>query len=83
MLKKVKQEDYPYEASIAQYLSSPELAQDHENHCVPIYEVLRVPDEDSMVILVMPMLRDHRNPQYETVGEAVDFFRQVFIVSAY
>jgi hypothetical protein len=47
---------------------------------VPIYEVLKVPGEDDKVILVMPLLRDWDSPPFETVGEGVDFFQQLFEV---
>jgi hypothetical protein len=47
---------------------------------VPIYEFLKVPGDDDKVILVMPLLRGWDRPEFETVGEGVDFFRQLFEV---
>jgi hypothetical protein len=47
---------------------------------VPIYEVLKVPGEDDKVILVMPLLRGWDEPAFETVGEGIDFFQQLFEV---
>jgi len=69
---------HPYEVDIATFLSSEPLARDKQNHCVPIYEVLNVPDDDDKVILVMPLLRQWNSPEFETIGEAVDFFGQLF-----
>ena len=49
---------------------------------MPIYEVLKVPLENDKVILVMPLLRSWDEPAFETVGEGVDFFQQLFEVCA-
>ncbi|KAI0786600.1 hypothetical protein C8Q75DRAFT_808135 [Abortiporus biennis] len=48
------------------------------NHCVPLYEVLDVPDTPGTSILVFPLLQFNDEPQFETVGEVIDYFRQVF-----
>jgi hypothetical protein len=56
------------------------LTSDPLNHCVPIYDVLRLPDDDDKVILVMPLLRSWCEPEFETVGEGIHFFRQLFEV---
>ena len=50
------------------------------NHCVPVYDVLPVPDEEDMVIIVMPLLQDYLRPPFGTIGEAVECFRQLFEV---
>jgi hypothetical protein len=42
--------------------------------------MLKVPDEDDKVIIMMPMLRHWDTPSFETVGEVVDFFGQLFEV---
>ncbi|PSR72684.1 hypothetical protein PHLCEN_2v11446 [Hermanssonia centrifuga] len=74
----VGQEHGSNEIDIVLFFSSETLAKDTRNHCVPIYEVLQVPDNDNMRILVMPLLRDYNDPQIQTVGEAVEFFHQMF-----
>ena len=61
-------------------MSSQAFATDPQNHCVPIYETLRMPDDDDKTILVMPLLRSWYNPRLQTVGEAVDLFGQLFEV---
>jgi hypothetical protein len=48
---------------------------------VPIPEVLKVIDRDDVVVLVMPLLRMYDDPPFETFGEAIAFFRQMFEVS--
>jgi hypothetical protein len=65
---------------IGRFLSSEPLASDPLNHCVPIYDVLQVPDDDDKVLLVMPLLRDYNSPRFDTFGEVLDFFKQIFEV---
>lgn len=79
-LKKISHSVHPYEIDISIYFSTEPRASDPRNHCVPIYEVLDVPDESDVKVLVMPLLRKFDDPRLETVGEAVEFFRQVFEV---
>ena len=50
------------------------------NHCVPIYDVLALDDDHDFVIIVMPLLRPYTNPRFDTIGEAVECFRQLFEV---
>jgi hypothetical protein len=82
-LKSIKPSVHPYEVEIGTYLLSEPLASDPKNHCVPIYEVLDVPDVDDTVILVMPFLRRYNLPPLQTFGESVDFFQQIFEVHSY
>jgi len=77
-LKRIKRGDHPYEADIALYFSSEELASHPANHCVPIYEVFTLDAKDDALIMVMPLLRPYDNPKFDTIGEAVECFRQMF-----
>jgi len=77
-LKRISRSVHPYEIEIGQYFSAEPLASHPKNHCIPLYDVLDVPNEDDTVILVMPLLRRFDSPRFNTVGEAVEFFRQVF-----
>ena len=79
-LKKIDKSIHPYEADIALYFSSEPQRSDPHNHCVPIYEVLSVPNDPDKIILVTPMFRKFDDPRFDTVGEAVEFFRQAFQV---
>lgn len=83
MLKHVNRNVHPYEAEIGLYFSSEPLVSHPKNHCVPIYEVLDIPNSDNEIILVMPLLREYDDPRIKSVGEAVEFFRQVFEVRLY
>ena len=82
MLKLVDIVEFPNEIDITTFLSSKELANAPENHCVPILEVLKPRDDQRHVILVMPLLRACLNPPFETVGEVVEFLRQIFEVNS-
>ena len=83
MLKVVETSKHPYEADIGTFLSSAPLSADPRNHCIPIYEVLQIPDNENKVILVMPLMRVYGNPRFDTIGEAVEFFRQIFEVGGF
>ncbi|KAJ3481137.1 hypothetical protein NLI96_g7863 [Meripilus lineatus] len=77
----MKRMNYSLESEIATYFSTEPLASHPRNHCVPVYEVLQVPDptgDDDEIIIVMPFLRHFWNPRFKSVGEAVEFFRQIF-----
>ena len=80
-LKRIKRGDHPYEADIALYFSSQALASQPANHCVPVYEVFALDAaEDDTTIIVMPLLRPYIDPIFDTIGEAVECFRQLFEV---
>lgn len=74
---------HPYEIEIGRYFCSSPLSDDLANHCVPIYDVLEVPNKDNIAILVMPLLRDATDPFFDTVGEVVDCVHQLFEVTVY
>jgi len=77
ILKLIRPSEHPYEIDISTFLSSEVLASDRRNHCVPIYEVLKVSDVKDRAILVMPFLRSYNDPPFQTFGEAVDCIRQL------
>ena len=79
-LKRIKRGDHPYEADVALYFSSQTLASHPANHCVPVYEVFTLDGEDDTLIMVMPLLRLYSDPSFDTIGEAVECFRQLFEV---
>ena len=69
----------PYEVDIGLYFSSESLASHPENHCIPFYEILSL-DDNETAIVVMPLLRSYANPPFDTFGEVVECFRQLFEV---
>ncbi|TFK53485.1 hypothetical protein OE88DRAFT_1626029 [Heliocybe sulcata] len=78
VLKEIKKSRHPHEADIGLFFSAEPLASDPKNHCVPILEVLQVPDDEDLIVFVMPFLRAYRSPIFDTFGEAVAYFKQVF-----
>jgi hypothetical protein len=70
----------PKEADIAKYFSSPELLQEPTNHSVPILDVFRDPSAPDFEYLVMPLLRPFDDPEFQVIGEVVDFVTQILEV---
>lgn len=66
------------ELQIGQFLSSDALRTDPRNHCVPIIDELPCPNGEA--IMVMPLLRPFYDPKFQTFGEAIAFFVQIFEV---
>lgn len=69
------------ELDIMRYLTSEPLKSDPRNRSVPILDILRSPNEEGEMFVVTPMLRPFYNPRFQTFGEAVAFFTQVFKVN--
>ncbi|KAI0665380.1 kinase-like domain-containing protein [Trametes maxima] len=78
MLKQIKTSWNPEEVEITQFLASDALRSDPRNHTVPVLDVLIVPDDSDITILVMPLLRACDNPRWNTLGEVIAFLIQVF-----
>ncbi|KAJ7167562.1 kinase-like domain-containing protein [Mycena filopes] len=66
------------ERDIGLYFSASPRAADPRNHCIPICEVLEIPHNNQYELIVMPRLREFISPRFDTFGEAVEFFRQIF-----
>lgn len=60
--------------------SSPPHNSDPKNHCVPVYDVLEMP-EKGLNFIVMPYLSFWEIPPFGTIGEVVECIRQMFEVS--
>ncbi|KAJ7088773.1 kinase-like domain-containing protein [Mycena belliarum] len=78
MLKCTSKRQHPSEVEIASFFSAEPQRSDPRNHCVPIYEVLQTPDNPDKHIVVMPLLTRYSKPRFDTIGEAVSFFKQIF-----
>jgi hypothetical protein len=79
-LKKVSKSTNPQEIEMTRLLSSEPFTSDPRNHCVPFYDVLTVPDDPDLSIMVIPHLRSFWRPRFRTIGEGVEFFRQIIEV---
>ncbi|KAJ7450494.1 hypothetical protein B0H11DRAFT_2331022 [Mycena galericulata] len=60
---------HPDEIPIGLWFSQEPQASDPSNRCVPILEVLDVPDDPKTRIIVMPLLSHYDKPRFDTVGE--------------
>lgn len=81
MLKWISKKIHPFEVEIGQFFSSQPLANDPRNHCIPLLDVLQDPEDDDRQIIVMPRMIEISRPVFETVGEVIDCFQQIFEVS--
>ncbi|KAG6901307.1 hypothetical protein C0995_013877 [Termitomyces sp. Mi166 len=72
MLKAIHRINSPDEISVGKLLSSEPLVSPR-NHCIPYPEVIDPPEGSDEAFIVLPLL-----VPFETVGEAVEFFRQIF-----
>ncbi|EIW54112.1 uncharacterized protein TRAVEDRAFT_132053 [Trametes versicolor FP-101664 SS1] len=62
------------EIEIAQFFTS--IKHPH-NHCVPIVDVFPDTLDPTYTFMVMPFLRPFDNPEFELVGEVIEFVRQM------
>jgi serine/threonine protein kinase len=77
MLKRVFLEEGPHELSITRRFSSPGLAGDPRNYCVPLLDVIELEGTESHKLMVLPLLRPFHRPRFQTFGEFVAFFTQL------
>ena len=80
VLERIPKSIHPQEVEITKYFSSEPLAADPRNHCVPFYDVLEVPTDEDLNIMVIPHLQDFTEPRCLTIGEGIEFCKQIFEV---
>ncbi|KAL1707160.1 kinase-like domain-containing protein [Schizophyllum commune] len=77
MLKRVDTTRHPTEVEMTTMFSSPPFSSEPRNHCIPVYDVLQDPDDDKYQLMVLPLLRSYASPRFDTIGEAIECFRQI------
>ncbi|KAL4247867.1 hypothetical protein ABKN59_007473 [Abortiporus biennis] len=80
LLKLVNLSENPDEVKTTEYFSAEPLKSHPRNHCVPLLDILAIPgrtSSDYSVILVFPFLRRFQDPRMKTVGEVMEFIRQI------
>ncbi|KAG6891261.1 hypothetical protein C0995_008513 [Termitomyces sp. Mi166 len=77
MLKAIHRVRSADEIPVGKLLSSERLASPR-NHCIPYLEVIDPPEGSEEAFLVLPLLVTTERAPFETIGEAVEFFRQIF-----
>ena len=75
MLKRLPNEEGPYELQINKLFSTEPLFTDQRNHCSQLLDVIQLPNEDP--IMVHALLRPFNDPPLRTFGEFVTFFAQI------
>ncbi|KIY64022.1 hypothetical protein CYLTODRAFT_425595, partial [Cylindrobasidium torrendii FP15055 ss-10] len=64
------------EEAMVRHLST--LPESPRNHCTPILDLIPTPDNEDGSIMIMPFFLPAHQPLFETVGELLEFFRQMF-----
>ncbi|KAG6809343.1 hypothetical protein H0H92_000634 [Tricholoma furcatifolium] len=77
MIKWVEAREFPAEIPVGKLLCSKRLASPR-NHCMPYLAVIEPPESPDVAFIVMPYLIRTEYVRFETIGEAVEFFRQIF-----
>jgi hypothetical protein len=75
MLKRLPNEEGPYELQINRLFSTEPLSSDPGNRCARLLDVIQLPNDEP--IMVHPLLRPFDNPPLRTYGEFVTFFTQI------
>jgi hypothetical protein len=75
MLKRLLEEEGPYELQLNRLFSSEPLASNPRNHCAPLLDVIELPNDPP--IMVHSQLRTYYKPPFHTYGEFVTFFGQI------
>ncbi len=73
-LKLIRHLENPHELDIGTFLVK---STDPRNHCVPILRELPVPDMDNHTIIVVPYLRPWHDPPFKTIGEGIQFLKEM------
>ena len=75
MLKRLLNEEGPYELQINQLFSTEPLSSNPRNCCARLLDVIQLPNEPP--IMVHSLLRPFDDPPLRTYGEFVTFFAQI------
>ncbi|KAG6877654.1 hypothetical protein C0993_005279 [Termitomyces sp. T159_Od127] len=78
VLKDVSVDTKEHEIQIGKFFSSEVLATHPKNHCVPFLDVINPPEGSRTAFIVMPYLLETNYPSFQTIGEVVSYFRQIF-----
>jgi len=77
ILKRIPVKIHRREIDIGRFVAREEFATDPRNHCSPLLDVIDIPDAPEEKILVFQWYLPANLPDFETVGESIEFFRQV------
>ncbi|KIK54375.1 hypothetical protein GYMLUDRAFT_48743 [Collybiopsis luxurians FD-317 M1] len=63
---------------IATLFSSDEHVSNSQNHCIRVLQVLHIPGIGDETLLVMPWMRKPKDPDFRTIGEGLQFVKEIF-----
>ncbi|KAG6897748.1 hypothetical protein C0992_011676 [Termitomyces sp. T32_za158] len=78
VLKEIELDSNPEEIFIGKLFSSGKLNNHPKNHCVRFLDVIEPYEGSGSAFVVMPYLLKTTNPPFQTIGEVVAYFRQIF-----
>ena len=78
----LKRVEYKHELEIMTFFNTEPFKSHPKNHCIALFDTLYHPDSE-WTVMVMPHMRELDDPEFETVGELVELFRQLFEVSSF
>jgi len=81
LLKCISPSQGLHQIKVAKFFSTESVISDPRNHCIPLLDTIEVPSLQEMTILVMPFVWRSSEPSFLTVGEAIEYFRQIVEVS--
>lgn len=67
------------EMEFYKFFSEEPQKSDLRNHSIPYHGFLKIPETEE-VMVALPILFHWDEPDFETIGEVIDFFRQIFEV---
>jgi hypothetical protein len=77
MLKRLLEREGPHELEINKTFSKVPLASDPRNRCARLLDVIELPNDPPIIMMVHSFLRPFYKPRFQTYGEFVAFFRQI------
>src|SRR5260370_21372330 len=77
LMKPQLREEGLYEFEINKLFSAESLASNPRNHCAQLLDVIELPNDPPILILVHPMLRPFDKPRFQTYGEFVTLFSRI------
>lgn len=82
VIKLVKRAPASEEFEILKYFAEEPQRSNPRNKCICPLDILHPSDDAKHVMVIFPILRAYDSPQFDTVGEALDFIREMLEVTA-
>lgn len=80
ILKRVVLRKPHNELRVCQIFADPHTASLPQNYCLRLLDIVDIPNNPRECLIVLPLLLPFHIRPFETVGEAIEFFQQMFSV---